>query len=92
MFRYIPERPKALPPLDPLSKRVLPVLLFGCENRIMTDHLADETPGCFQDKLVNRDLRWPKNLYSTAAVVMLGLPSVRYGVGKEASSLAEADG
>ena len=35
---------------------------------------------CVQGELVKRVLRWPKHLSNTAAVVMLGLPSVRYVV------------
>ena len=37
-------------------------------------------PECFQGKVAKRALRWPKCLSNTAAVVMLGLPSVRYVV------------
>ena len=45
----------------------------------MTDRLMKQLK-CFQGELAKRALRWPKHLSNTAAVVTLGLPSVRYVV------------
>ena len=69
--------------ISPLSSRfvidlcVIPVLLFGCENWILTESLVKQLE-CFQGELAKRVLRWPKHHSNTAAVVVLGLPSVRY--------------
>ena len=71
--------------LSPLSKRyvietcVLPVLLFERKIWILTKRLVMQLE-CFQGELAKRALMWPKHLSNMAAVVTLGLPSVRYVV------------
>ena len=68
--------------LNPLSSAsvieccVLPVLLYGAENWILTSVLLD-TLEKFQGELAKRVLRWPRHHSNTAAVVALGLESVK---------------
>jgi len=66
----------------PLSSRsvleccVLPVLLYGCENWIITEVLWQKLES-FQAGLVKRILRWPKHHSNTAALLTVDIPSVR---------------
>ena len=68
--------------LNPLSSAlvidccVLPVLLYGAENWILTPVLLDRLER-FQGELAKRVLRWPRHHSNTAAVVALGLESVK---------------
>ena len=62
--------------LSPLSSRqvlemcVLPVLLYGSENWIMTENLLGKLES-FQAELVKRILKWPKHFSNTAAITVL---------------------
>ena len=68
--------------LNPLSSAsvidccVLSVLLYGAENWILTPVLLDRLEK-FQGELAKRVLRWPRHHSNTAAVVALGLESVK---------------
>ena len=68
--------------LSPLSCRsvletcVMPVLLYGCENWILTDGLMEKLEK-FQAELAKRILQWPKHFSNTAAVTALELPTMR---------------
>ena len=68
--------------LSPLSSRsvyevcVLPILLYGCENWVMTQALVERLES-FQGELAKRILKWPKHHSNTAACVTVGLQSVR---------------
>ena len=55
---------------------VLPALLYGVENWILTPVLLDRLEK-FQGELAKRVLRWPQHHSNTAAVVALGLESVK---------------
>ena len=54
---------------------MLPVLLYGCENWILTNRLMKQLE-CFQGEIAKRALRGPDHISSTAAVVTLGLPLI----------------
>ncbi len=64
--------------LSPLSSRhvletcVMPVLLYGSENWIMTENLLES----FQAELVKRILKWPKHFSNTAAITVLDVPTM----------------
>ena len=66
----------------PLSSRsvletcVMPVLLYGCENWIMTEALWEKLEA-FQGELVKRILKWPKHHSNTAAATALEVPTMR---------------
>ena len=55
---------------------VIPVLLYGCENWILTEPLCQKLES-LQSELVNRMLKWPKHLSNTAALTTLEVPTVR---------------
>ena len=71
--------------LSPLSSRsvvelcVMPVLLFGCENWVMTSAMTEELES-FQGELAKRMLKWPKHYSNTAAVIIMGFQSVQYRI------------
>ena len=54
----------------------MPVLLYGCENWILTDGLMEKLEK-FQAELAKRILQWPKHFSNTAAVTALELPTMR---------------
>ena len=66
----------------PLSSRsileacVMPVLLYGCENWVMTEALWEKLEA-FQGELSKRILKWPKHHSNTAAATALDVPSMR---------------
>ena len=68
--------------LSPLSSRsmveycVLPVLLYGYENWVLTEQLISRLEA-FQDEMAKRILKLPKWSSSTAANVVMGWPTVR---------------
>lgn len=68
--------------LNPLSTRsiielcVMPVLLFGCENWILSKHSLDQLES-FLGELAKRALRWPRHFSNTAAVSALEMESMR---------------
>ena len=68
--------------LSPLSSRsvietcVMPVLLFGSENWILTDQLMERLEG-FQGELAKRVLRWPQHHSNTAAITTLDVRSMK---------------
>ena len=55
---------------------VIPVLLYGCENWILTEALCQKLES-FQSELVKRMLKWLKHLSHTAALTTLEVPTVR---------------
>ena len=58
--------------LSPLSSKsildacVMPILLYGCENWLMTHALMEKVES-FQAELAKRVLKWPKHHSNTAA-------------------------
>ena len=68
--------------LSPLSSRlildacVMPILLYGCENWLMTHALMEKVES-FQAELAKRVLKWPKHHSNTAAMVVVGMQTVR---------------
>ena len=66
----------------PLSSRsilescVMPVLLYGCENWIMTEVLWERLEA-FQGELAKRILKWPKHHSNTAAATTLEVSTMR---------------
>ena len=54
----------------------MPVLLYGCENWVVTEGLLSKLEKCLAG-MVKRALKWPRHLSSTAAVTVLDVPSVR---------------
>ena len=67
---------------SPLSSRsildacVMPILLYGCENWLMTHALMEKVES-FQAELAKRVLKWPKHHSNTAAMVVVGMQTVR---------------
>ena len=67
--------------LSPLSSKsildacVMPILLYGCENWLMTHALMEKVES-FQAELAKRVLKWPKHHSNTAAKDMRGCNSV----------------
>ena len=55
---------------------VIPVLLYGCENWILTEPLCQKLES-LQSELVKRMLKWPKHLSNTAALATLDVPTMR---------------
>ena len=55
---------------------IIPVLLYGCENWILTEPLCQKLES-LQSELVKRMLKWPKHLSNTAALTTLEVPTVR---------------
>ena len=68
--------------LSPLSSKsvietcMMPVLLFGCQNWILTENLIDELQR-FQVDIAKRILKWPKHHSNTVAVITIGLQTVK---------------
>ena len=68
--------------ISPLSSReviescVMPVLLYGSENWILTDALIRRLEAS-QTELVKRVLKWPKHHSNTAAVAALDVPTMK---------------
>ena len=68
--------------LSPLSAKsiietcVIPILLYGSENWILTGALTDKLDR-FLGEISKRVLRWPKYHSNTAALVVLGMESVK---------------
>ena len=68
--------------ISPLSSReviescVMPVLLYGSENWILTDALMERLES-FQGELVKRVLKWPKHHSNTAAITALHVPTMK---------------
>ena len=63
--------------LSPLSSRsILDALLYGCENWLMTHALMEKVES-FQAELAKRVLKWPKHHSNTAAMVVVGIQTVR---------------
>ena len=69
--------------VSPLSSKavlescIMPVLLFGCENWILTETLSQKLEA-FQGKLVNQVLEWLRHHSNTAAITALEVPTMRY--------------
>ena len=55
---------------------VMPVLLYGADNRIMVEHLWQKLES-FQAGLVKRTLRWPKHPLNTAALLAVDASTIR---------------
>ena len=68
--------------ISPLSSKevikscVMPVLLYGSENWIMTDALMERLE-IFQAELVKRVLKWPKHHPNTDAIAILDIPTMK---------------
>ena len=60
-----------------LQSCVMPVLLFGCENWILTETLWQKLEA-FQGELVKRVLKWPRHHSNMAATTVLEKPMMRY--------------
>ena len=53
----------------------MPVLLYGAENWIMTEHLVRRIDS-FLGEMAKRALKWPpRHLFNTAALVVMGMES-----------------
>ena len=59
-----------------LRPAILPALLYGAENWILTPVLVDRLES-FQGELAKRILCWPKHHSNTAATLAVGLHSVK---------------
>ena len=55
---------------------VMPILMYGSENWILTEALIDKLEA-FQEKLVKRVRKWPKHHSNTAAITALEMPTMR---------------
>ena len=55
---------------------VMLVLLYGCENWIVTDSLVEKLEA-FQAELVKIVLKWPKHHSNTAAIAVLDVPTMK---------------
>ena len=68
--------------LSPLSSRsildacVIPILLYGCENWLMTHALMEKVES-FQAELAKRVLKWQKHHSNTVALVVVGMQTVK---------------
>ena len=68
--------------INPLSTKsvidtcVMPVLLYGCENWVLTDALLRKL-ACFLGWATKRALKWPVQYSNTAALVCLGIESIK---------------
>ena len=68
--------------ISPLSSKsvieccVMPILMYGSENWILTEALIDKLEA-FQGELVKRVLRLPKHHSNTAAITALEIPTMR---------------
>ena len=69
---------------------VMPILLYGCENWLMTHALMEKVES-FLAELAKRVLKWPKHHSNTAAVVASGwnADSEKHNSGKEVGVPAE---
>ena len=59
-----------------LETYVMPVLMYGSENWILTEDLMRKLER-FQSELAKRILMWPKHFSTTAAITALGPPSMK---------------
>ena len=68
--------------ISPLSSReviescVMPVLLYGSENWILSEALLERLES-FQGELAKRVLKWPKHHSNTAAIAVLDIPTMK---------------
>ena len=68
--------------ISPLSSRsvieccVMPILMCGSENWILTEVLIDKLEA-FQGELVKRVLKWPKHHSNTAAITAFEMPTMK---------------
>ena len=68
--------------ISPLSSKevieacVMPVLLYGSDNWVLTDVLTERLDA-FQAELVKRVLKWPKHHSNTATIVVLDVPAMK---------------
>ena len=68
--------------INPLSTKsiidtcVMPVLLYGCENWVLTNTLLQKL-GCFLGWAAKRALKWPAHFSNTAALICLGMESIK---------------
>ena len=68
--------------INPLSTKsvidtcVMPVLLYACENWVLTDALLRKL-ACFLGWAAKRALKWPVQYSNTAALVCLGMESIK---------------
>ena len=71
--------------MGPLSFRkviescIMPVLLYGRENWILSDVLVERLEA-FQAELVKRVLKWPKHHSNNAVIAVLSAPTMKYRV------------
>ena len=54
----------------------MPILLYGCENWLMTHALIEKVES-FQAELAKRVLKWLKHHSNTEALVVVGMQTVR---------------
>ena len=68
--------------INPLSTKsvidtcVMPVLLYGCDNWILTEKSVQLLES-FLGWMAKRALKWPQHLSTTAALVSLGMETVK---------------
>ena len=68
--------------LNPLSTRsiiqtcVMPVLLYGCENWILSDKSITQLQS-FLGEMAKRALKWPRHFSNTAALAVMGMESIQ---------------
>ena len=62
-----------------LESCVMPILLFGRENWILTETLWQKLEA-FQGELVKQVLKWPRHHSNTAAIMALEVPTMRYRI------------
>ena len=68
--------------ISPLSSRsvlescVMPILLYGAENWVLTERLVEKLEA-FQSELVKRILKWPKCFSNSVASATLEVPTMR---------------
>ena len=54
----------------------MPVLLYGCENWILTERTSHQLES-FLGWMIKKALKWPQHLSNTAALVALGVESIK---------------
>ena len=62
-----------------LETCVMPILLYGSENWILTEGLVAKLEA-FQAELVKRILKWPKQFSNMAALTALEVPTMKCSV------------
>ena len=70
----------------------MPVLLYGSENWILSEACLAKLEESYLGGMVKRVLRWPKHLSNTAALLALGMETVRSRVLSRKLASASADG